>query len=273
MIEEPAYNPEPTFAFEHPSALLLVQFSPGEIKRNVRPARRTLKFREQRCDIWAWSRARSLLGSRFGFSGITKSDRNRKYCRSPGTRASAVRVVEGKQPRFGLLVAQVGLLTLKTLRKMQPLEMLTLTRGGFEDDLTCLSVADLYGIHDTGTGVRTNDETIDRAKIGRLNRVKQRLRSGKFENLAYSGTRRLKPRWRSRNRRVLQLIGERGGLAPMRRLRDAPRRRPMGGRRCGWGFVSLLGGSFGLPAEFRFGAGTTPLSRAPSPSASTAAVT
>src|SRR6476660_3144251 len=137
MIKEPADTQEFTLAVHNLLALLGIKFSPGDIKRDVRLLGETLKLREQRA-IFGFGPGldRALIQG----PGLVRYHQVwievDSIAKALAARAGAVRIVEGKEARLGLLVANVALLALKTLRKTQRLRWLIVTRGCFKDDLT-----------------------------------------------------------------------------------------------------------------------------------------
>ena len=196
MLEKTANAAETTPAGLIPKdnqfLLFGVEFIPGLVERYSGRAGEPLQFGEQRPVFWFGPGLDRPLVQSFAFvwndeveieiDGIAKA---------LAARTRAIRIVERKQARLGLVVAAAIVLALKTLRETQPLRSLArgralcISRRGFKNNLARLPISNLNCVDDSGTLVRGNNKTIHQPEngFGKID-VKQRFGSRELENLA-----------------------------------------------------------------------------------------
>src|SRR5579859_1541194 len=102
--------------------MLLRQIDPRHVQRNSCLLRIALQIRLQRTIFRLCPRFNRSLGQSLQLVGNHEIEIEiNRVPKSLAARASAIRIVEGKQPRLRLLIPQVAELTFKSLRKAQGL--------------------------------------------------------------------------------------------------------------------------------------------------------
>src|SRR5882724_10136561 len=108
VIEKSAYAEELAFALNHHTALLGVKISPSDVKRDARLLGEALQFGKQGSILGLGPGIDGAFVQRLRFVGNDQVEIEVDgVAKTLAARAGAVRVVERKQARFGLLVAQV----------------------------------------------------------------------------------------------------------------------------------------------------------------------
>ena len=154
VIEKSAYAEELTFAFNNHATLLGVKISPGDVERDARLLCEALQLGKQGSILGLGPGIDGAFVQRLRFVGNDQVEIEVDgVAKTLAARAGAVRIVERKQARFGLLVAQVAMFALEALRETRSLRRLVVVRGSLEDDLAGLAIADFDGIYNAGAGV------------------------------------------------------------------------------------------------------------------------
>ncbi len=122
MLEEAAHSPEFAVAADDEALLLGREVLPGHIERNARRARIAPHLGGERPVLRLGPRLDGAFGQR---QRLVRDDQIQVevdgVAEALAARTGAERIVEGEQPRLGLLVADVALLALEALRKAQAL--------------------------------------------------------------------------------------------------------------------------------------------------------
>src|SRR5215472_12198812 len=118
MSKESTHAQKLAIAVEYKGAVLFGQIDPGHVEWNTRRLRIPLQVGKQRTILWFGPRLDCSLCQRFHLVGDHEVEIEVDGVPEPLTLgASAIRIIERKQPRLWFFIPQIALLALKPLRK------------------------------------------------------------------------------------------------------------------------------------------------------------
>ena len=190
-VEETLYAVEIVFgvAFEDQAALLGGELTPGNVCGDAALARPFARFLEKDAVARFGPRLDGAIIERLAGVGYDEVEIEIDgVAEALAARASAIGIVEGKEPRLGLLVERAVVFALEALIEGEALGGRAGGIGGkFEDGFAAaLAVADFNGIDEARARLRVGGKAVDKNVdgLGEID-VQERFRRGEFVDAAF----------------------------------------------------------------------------------------